>query len=184
MTPWQIRIRYFIFFKLVSVIVLYYSALNEPTFMPSRNSLPPTERQIRSRLRQLLDQAEGFLHGSPIELSRKCGKPTCRCASDDSLRHRSLAIGQTRKGKTTMLHVPRPLEAQARRWIDDFQKANALLEALDEQGRLRLEEAKTKARAASSSAKKKGKTGKKSAGKAKSGRNSPPKKKRPFSRDY
>ncbi len=57
--------------------------------MPSRNSLPPTERQIRSRLRQLLDQAEGFLHGSPIELSRKCGKPTCRCASDDSLRHRS-----------------------------------------------------------------------------------------------
>ncbi len=71
--------------------------------MPSRNSLPPTERQIRSRLRQLLDQAEGFLHGSPIELSRKCGKPTCRCASDDSLRHRSLAIGQTRKGKTTML---------------------------------------------------------------------------------
>ncbi len=96
----------------------------------------------------------------------------------------SLAIGQTRKGKTTMLHVPRPLEAQARRWIDDFQKANALLEALDEQGRLRLEEAKTKARAASSSAKKKGKTGKKSAGKAKSGRNSPPKKKRPFSRDY
>ncbi len=152
--------------------------------MPSRNSLPPTERQIRSRLRQLLDQAEGFLHGSPIELSRKCGKPTCRCASDDSLRHRSLAIGQTRKGKTTMRHVPRPLEAQARRWIDDFQKANALLEALDEQGRLRLEEAKTKARAASSSAKKKGKTGKKSAGKAKSGRNSPPKKKRPFSRDY
>ncbi len=80
-----------------------------------------------------------------------------------------MAIGQTRKGKTTMLHVPRPLEAQARRWIDDFQKANALLEALDEQGRLRLEEAKTKARAASSSAKKKGKTGKKSAGKASPG---------------
>ncbi len=148
--------------------------------MPSRNSLPPTERQIRSRLRQLLDQTEGFLHGSPIELSRKCGKPTCRCASDDSLRHRSFGHRSDSQGQDH--HAARPQTVGSSG--ETLEKANALLEALDEQGRLRLKEAKTKARAASSSAKKKGKTGKKSAGKAKSGRNSPPKKKRPFSRDY
>ena len=110
--------------------------------MPSRSALSTTERQLRSRLRQLLGQAEGFLHGSPIELSRKCGKPNCRCAADESMRHCSLAIGQTRQGKTTMLHIPRSMEAQALRWIKDFKKAAALLEALDEQGRLRLDAAK------------------------------------------
>ena len=110
--------------------------------MPSRSVLSTTERQLRSRLRQLLGQAEGFLHGSPIELSRKCGKPSCRCATDQSMRHCSLAIGQTRQGKTTMLHIPKSMEAQALRWIEDFKKAGALLEALDEQGRLRLDAAK------------------------------------------
>jgi len=110
--------------------------------MPSRTALSTTERQLRSRLRQLLGQAEGFLHGSPIELSRKCGKPNCRCATDDSMRHRSLAIGQTRKGKTTMLHIPKSMETQALRWIEDFRRAAALLEGLNEQGRLRLDAAK------------------------------------------
>ncbi len=120
--------------------------------MPSRSALSTTERQLRSRLRQLLDQAEGFLHGSPIELSRKCGKPNCRCATDESMRHCSLAIGQTRHGKTTMLHIPKSMEAQALRWIEDFKRAAALLEALNEQGRLRLDAAKAtrkKAQAAS-----------------------------------
>ena len=110
--------------------------------MPSRTALPTAERQLRSRLRQALDRAEGFLHGSPIKLSRKCGKPNCRCATDESMRHCSLAVGQTRQGKTTMLHIPKSMEAQALRWIEDFKKASALLEALNEQGRLRLDAAK------------------------------------------
>ncbi len=133
--------------------------------MPSRSVLSTTERQLRSRLRQLLGQAEGFLHGSPIELSRKCGKPSCRCATDQSMRHCSLAIGRTRQGKTTMLHIPKSMEAQALRWIEDFKKAGALLEALDEQGRLRLDAAKaTRKKALSASQNKTGtkkKTGQK-----------------------
>ena len=123
--------------------------------MPSRTALSTAERQLRRRLRQLLDRAEGFLHGSPIELSRKCGKSNCCCATDESKRHCSLAIGQSRQGKTTMLHIPKSMEAQALRWIEDFKRASALLEALNEQGRLRLDAAKATKKKAQTASKNK-----------------------------
>jgi len=117
-------------------------------------SLSPEERRLRSRLHQLLSQAEGFLHGSLIEMSRRCGNPRCRCAASDANKHRSLYLGQTHKGKTTMLYVPRDLEETARRWAGDFREASELLEALSRQGRGRISEAKTKTRAAKKAARK------------------------------
>jgi len=46
-------------------------------------------------------------------MARRCGKPGCRCASDDEARHRALCPGQTRGGKTTMVHIPADLEPRA-----------------------------------------------------------------------
>lgn len=111
-------------------------------------ALPAKERRLRSRLHQLLSQADGFLHGSLIEMARRCGRPGCRCASDDQARHRALALGQTREGKTTMVHIPAALEPAVRRWAGSFQQAAALLEELSRQGRNRLKQAKIEAAAA------------------------------------
>jgi len=120
--------------------------------MPKRSvsplSLPAKERQLRSRLHQLLSEAEGFLHGSLIEMARRCGKPGCRCASDDQARHRSLCLGQTRGGKTTMIHIPAELEPRVRQWVENYRQAAELLEELSQQGRTRLK--KTKQQAAKS----------------------------------
>jgi hypothetical protein len=107
-------------------------------------SLSAQEREARSRLHQLLSRAEGFLHGSLIVLNRRCGKPSCRCASDDGARHSSLCLGQTRGGKTTMVHVPADLEPLVRSWTDNFQQASRLLEQLNEEGRARLAKAKAR----------------------------------------
>jgi hypothetical protein len=107
-------------------------------------SLPASERQVRSRLHQLLSEAEGFLHGSLIIMTRRCGKPSCRCASDDHARHRSLCLGQTHEGKTTMVHIPADLEARVRRWVENFQQAAGLLEQLSQQGRERIATAKAR----------------------------------------
>jgi len=109
---------------------------------PSR--LPSPERDARSRLHQLLSEAEGFLHGSLIILERRCGKPSCRCASDDKARHCSLCLGQTREGKTTMIHIPRHLEVQVRQWVANHHRATELLEQLNQQARRRLAQAKAK----------------------------------------
>ena len=86
-------------------------------------SLPAPEREARSRLHQLLSESEGFLHGSLIAMARRCGKPSCRCASDDRARHRSLCLGQTLGGKTTMVHIPADLEPLVRQWVDNFLRA-------------------------------------------------------------
>lgn len=111
-------------------------------------SLPAQERQVRSRLHQLLSRAEGFLHGSLILMARRCGKPGCRCASDDQARHRALCLGQTRGGKTTMVHIPAELEPCVRQWVENYQQATALLEELNQEGRDRLKQAKQQAAAA------------------------------------
>lgn len=100
--------------------------------------LSAQERHLRSQLRQVLSVAEGFLHGSLIEMARRCGKPSCRCATDQEAKHRSLYLGQTRKGKTTMEYVPKELEETVRQWTSDFQRAVELLEELSQQGRAKL----------------------------------------------
>ena len=109
----------------------------------SPSILPAAERQCRSRLHQLLNQAEGFLHGSLIVMARRCGKPSCRCAADDNARHQSLYLGQTLEGKTTMIYIPARLERSVRQWHDNFQQAGQLIEQLSQQGRTRLSQAKS-----------------------------------------
>lgn len=108
----------------------------------SPSLLPAAERQCRSKLHQVLNQAEGFLHGSLIIMARRCGKPSCRCAADDKARHESLYLGQTLGGKTTMIYIPARLERTVRQWHDNFQQAELLIEQLSQQGRIRLSQAK------------------------------------------
>lgn len=112
--------------------------------MPSRSAFSSREREIRSRLHLLLNQAEDFLHGSPVEMARRCGNPNCRCASNDELKHRSLCLGQTRKGKSSTVYIPRRLEAKVRKGVAHFQQAQDLLEELNVEARIRLDKAKAK----------------------------------------
>ena len=111
---------------------------------PSRSSFSPRERELRSQLHLLLNNAEGFIHGSLIEMARKCGNPNCRCASNDDLRHRSQYLGQTRDGKTSMIYLSKDLEPQVRHAIEHFQRAISLLEELNVEMRLRLVKNKRK----------------------------------------
>jgi hypothetical protein len=125
--------------------------------MPSQpispSLLPAAERQCCRKLHQILNQAEGFLHGSLIVMTRRCGKPSCRCANDDNARHQSLYLGQTLEGKTTMIYVPARLERTVRQWHDNFQQAERLIEQLSQQGRARLAQAKSAKSAAAASRK-------------------------------
>ena len=110
--------------------------------MPSRSAQSAKERDVRSRLHLLLNQADDFLHGSPIEMSRRCGNPNCKCASNDEHKHRSLCLGQTKDGKSSTIYIPRHLESRVRDGIANFQKARELLEELNIEARLRLDKEK------------------------------------------
>ena len=125
--------------------------------MPSRSNLSAHERQLRSRLRLLLNTSKGFLHGSLITVSRRCGKPQCRCASSEQHKHPALFLGQTRDGKTSMLYLPKALHQQARQGVEDYQEALALLEELNLEARKRLRNAKNKGKTPKALAAKKSK---------------------------
>jgi hypothetical protein len=109
--------------------------------MKHRKGLSEADRQARSQLHQLLERADGLVHGSLIRMARRCGNPHCRCALKDQ-KHESWCLGVSQRGRTRMKHIPRDQEARVRRWARDYQHARALLETISAEAWQRLQNAK------------------------------------------
>jgi len=109
--------------------------------MKHRKGLSEADRQARSQLHQLLERADGLVHGSLIRMARRCGNPRCRCALKDQ-KHESWSLGVSQKGRTRMKHIPREQEERVQRWVRDYQQARALLETISTEAWQRLQKAK------------------------------------------
>ena len=97
--------------------------------MLSRSSLPRAERELYSRLRQLLD-TPGLLRGNLVEMRRTCGKASCRCLTAARFRHVSLYLGLSLQGKRRMVYVPEDWAARVREWVRRHDDARELLEKI------------------------------------------------------
>ena len=86
----------------------------------------------RDRLRRQLAQINDFLPASLQEMRRKCGKPNCRCATDDAARHVSWAIARRVKDKVVYRAVPPGALAETRRLVGEYQRFRALTKALSD----------------------------------------------------
>ena len=86
----------------------------------------------RDKLRRQLAQIGDFLPGSLQELHRKCGKPNCRCATDDSAKHVSWAIARRVKDKVVYRAVPLGALAETRRLVGEYQRFRALTKDLSD----------------------------------------------------
>jgi len=109
--------------------------------MKHRRGLSAVDRAARSQLRKLLDQADGMVHGSFIQMARCCGNPNCRCAKEDQ-KHRSWYLGITQKRKTRMKHIAKHQEGIVRRWIKAYRQARSLLDQISQEAWKRLTEGK------------------------------------------
>lgn len=109
--------------------------------MRHRKGLSDIDRSARSRLRKLLDQADGFIHGSMIRMVRRCGNPSCQCITKDK-RHVSWCLGVTEKRQTRMKHIPKSQEVAVRRWVQQYKQAREMLDQLSHEGWKRLSEDK------------------------------------------
>jgi hypothetical protein len=89
-----------------------------------RASMSEAERRLRNQAAQLLDGA-GLLHGSLVERTRVCGKPTCRCTRGQG--HRALILTVRGAGRVEQIYVPPHLEATVRRWVEQDRKVRDLL---------------------------------------------------------
>ena len=100
--------------------------------MKHRKGLSEADRQARSQLHQLLERADGLVHGSLIRMARRCGNPNCRCAQKDQ-KHESWCLGVSEKGRSRMKHIPRKYEGAVKRWATHYQRARQLLEAISQE---------------------------------------------------
>lgn len=107
--------------------------------MKHAKGLSAADRAARSQLHQLLEQADGLVHGSLIRMRRRCGNPRCRCATQDR-KHESWYLGITQKRKTRMKHIGHGKEPTVRRWLDAHRTARHLLEQISAEAWKRLSE--------------------------------------------
>lgn len=95
---------------------------------PVRSSLPAAERQLRSRLVQLLSSGQGVMRGTLSIRERTCGKANCKCARGE--KHASLYIVVSVDGKYKQTCVPKSREAEVRIWVAQYQQMQELLEEI------------------------------------------------------
>lgn len=87
-------------------------------------------RQLRARRRRLvarLPDVQGYLAGSLVEQSRRCGKPGCRCVGGELHGpYVYLSVGRA-AGRRCLLYVPEALAGMVRRRVALTESVQQLL---------------------------------------------------------
>jgi hypothetical protein len=70
-----------------------------------------------------------FLEGSLTLTTRRCGRPTCRCATEGLL-HQTALLTWKEDGTTRTLHVPIALRKVVAAWVAEGKRLKALSHAM------------------------------------------------------
>jgi hypothetical protein len=87
------------------------------------------ERELRSRLAQLVSSG-ALIRATLTVRERSCGKATCKCATGE--KHSSLYLVSRQDGQMRQLFVPKNMEGKVRQWVEQYQRAQELLEKISE----------------------------------------------------
>ena len=86
------------------------------------------ERQ-RDRFAKEVPDLTQVLRGSLFERKRRCGVPTCHCATGDG--HPTVVVGVTMgRGKTIQVTVPPELVPTVRRWTETYRTLTEIIERI------------------------------------------------------
>jgi hypothetical protein len=105
----------------------------------NRAQLSLAERKFRSRIAQLASSRR-LIRGCLSLRNRKCGKPSCRCASGEL--HSSLYLVHSQAGQLRQIYVPKQLEERVRQAVSDYQSLQQFLEQISELEWKRLKQRK------------------------------------------
>ena len=87
------------------------------------------ERSLRSRLTQLI-QGGSLIRGTLTQRAVTCGKANCKCARGE--KHSYLYVVASESGKLRQRSVPRKLHGEIRRWVENYQQIQTLLEEISQ----------------------------------------------------
>jgi hypothetical protein len=70
-----------------------------------------------------------FLEGSLTISTKRCGRPTCRCANEGPI-HETALLTWKEQQKTCTLHIPIALREEVAAWVAECQRLKALIHAM------------------------------------------------------
>src|SRR2546427_13119218 len=85
----------------------------------------PAGQRILARLRRL----GPFLEGSLTIGTKRCGRPTCRCATEGPL-HETALLTWKEQQKTGTLYIPIALREELTAWVAECQRLKELIHAM------------------------------------------------------
>ncbi len=85
----------------------------------------PTGRRILARLRTL----GPFLEGSFTVSTKRCGRPTCRCATEGP-RHETAVLTWKEEQKTHTLYIPQAWRETVAAWVAEGKRLKQLSHAM------------------------------------------------------
>lgn len=94
-----------------------------------RSKMSATERELRSRLAQLAG-GRTLIHATLSVRQVTCGKKGCSCAQGK--RHRAVYLVSSAKANKRQVFVPSDMEEEVCAWVENYHKANDLLEQISE----------------------------------------------------
>jgi hypothetical protein len=95
--------------------------------------------QQRARLAQQAPDLTQVLRGSLFERTRRCGVPTCHCATGDG--HSVVCVGVMMPGgKSMQVTVPLELVPVVRQWTENYRRVWQLIEEVSSVNRELLRE--------------------------------------------
>ena len=97
--------------------------------MKDRISTEMLKQRIGARIRKL-GESGIFISGSFVRTGRKCGNPSCRCASGGE-KHPCCLLTSKVKGKTKAVYVPVDMQDEVSRWVEEYRKIKQLLKEID-----------------------------------------------------
>ncbi len=86
-------------------------------------------QRIKATINKLAD-ADGCVAGSLVKISRKCGRPNCRCATGGP-KHEAYLLSSKVKGKTKSVYVPVNLIEEVQQWVNEHRQIKDLLKQID-----------------------------------------------------
>lgn len=90
---------------------------------------PRTTSPAGQRLLARLHSIGPFLEGSLTLTTKRCGRPTCRCASAGPL-HETALLTWKEQQKTCTLYIPIALRKEVAAWVAECQRLKALIHTM------------------------------------------------------
>ena len=89
--------------------------------------MSPRERDLRSRLTQVI-QTKHLIRGTLNLRLNTCGKSSCKCAAGEG--HPALYLVVSEDGNLRQIYIPKYRQAEVRQSVEDYQRAQELLEEI------------------------------------------------------